>query len=64
MQNAGYKHFGLSTILHCLKDLCKKKLKTWLIGQRTQRATYCAISPFHGCGFLAATDYALRDQRP
>ncbi len=24
MQNAGYKHFGFSTILHCLKDLCKK----------------------------------------
>ncbi len=25
MQNAGYKHFGFSTILHCLKDLCKIK---------------------------------------
>ncbi len=25
MKNAGYKHFGFSTILHCLKDLCTKK---------------------------------------
>ncbi len=24
-QKAGYKHFGFSTILHCLKDLCKNK---------------------------------------
>ncbi len=25
MQNAGYKHFVFSTILHRLKDLCKNK---------------------------------------
>ncbi len=27
MQNAGYKHFGFSNILHRLKDLYKNKIK-------------------------------------
>ncbi len=67
MQNAGYKRFGFSTILHCLKDLCKikknrafaKTKKNTYIGQCIQSHLLCH-QPISWCGFLAATENALK----
>ncbi len=65
MQNAGYKPFGFSTILHRLKDLYKNRIKIGPLQKQKKRSIYDnahnAIRPFLGVvSVLAAAHYALK----